>query len=110
MDAITEWGRFAAEQDIIAINAPTEEQRELAKIYAEGFRYMQLLALEELAKDAQVRAVVAKAIVAEMESCLHIGYDEHGQLNGLFFDTVIPNAPTADPYRTKLDLWGGYEK
>jgi hypothetical protein len=29
--------------------------------------------------------------------------------NPLFSPTVLPDAPTADPYRRKLDLWEGFK-
>ena len=46
----------------------------------------------------------ARGIIAEMEQ---VGQESIG--NPLFSPTVLPDAPTADPYRRKLDLWAGYD-
>jgi len=31
---------------------------------------------------------------------------DQAEADALFSPTVLPDAPTADPYRRKLDLWG----
>ena len=46
----------------------------------------------------------ARGIIAEMEQ---VGQESIG--NPLFSPTVLPDAPTADPYRRKLDLWAGFK-
>ena len=34
---------------------------------------------------------------------------DQAEYNALFSPTGLPDAPTADPYRRKMDLWEGFK-